>query len=377
MQVGLHQFSAGTVAWFGKAVREQGRTRSSLARELCARENRVGGRGEPCLASARKALPALADRLGVALPAPRAARFRKRREGAPAEACPDLSLRCRLADLGAVTLEPVAGDGERRRWEATMAAHHPQGWARAPGGQLRHWVRSSVHGRLGGIGFCAASWHQKARDDFIGWSADARVANLPLLVNNHRFLLLPGVRVHGLASRVLELAAARVAADWEAVHGVRPLMACSYVGPGHAGTCYATAGWRRCLRRTSGRPPGAAAGAARTVWMKPLAAGWEDRLRAAPARGIRAAPALYMDDRTDWAGREYARGTHPDGRVRERIARMGRAWLERPGEAIPAIFPSRAERKAAYRLLSSGKVGMEHVPGRIRRRWWSAAGSRR
>ncbi len=245
------------------------------------------------------------------------------------------------------------------------------------GRALRCWVRSSLHGRLGGIGFCAASWHQKARDDFIGWSADARVANLSLLVNNHRFLLLPGVRVHGLASRVLELAAARVAADWEAVHGVRPLMACSYVGPGHAGTCYATAGWRRCLRWTSGRPPGAAAGAPRTVWMKPLAAGGGDRLRAAPARGIRAAPAPCMDDRTDWAGREYARSTHPDGRIRERIVRIGRAWMERPGDAIPAVFPSRAERKAACRLLSSGKVGMERVPGRIRRRWWSAAGSRR
>ena len=83
-----------------------------------------------------------------------------------------------------------------------MAAHHPQGWARAPGGQLRYWVCSSVHGRLGGIGFCAASWHQKTRDDFIGWSADARAVNLSKAVNNHRFLLLPGVRVHGLASRV-------------------------------------------------------------------------------------------------------------------------------------------------------------------------------
>ena len=68
-----------------------------------------------------------------------------------------------------------------------------------------------------------------------------------------------------------------------------------------------------------------------------------------------------MDEDTDWAGREYARSTHPDGRVRDRIERMGRAWLERPGAAIPAIFPARPERKAAYRLLSSGKVSMEHI----------------
>ena len=79
--------------------------------------------------------------------------------------------------------------------------------------------------------FCAASWHQKARDEFVGWSTDARVANLQLMVNNHRFLLLPGVRVHELASHVLDLAAMRLPGDWEAAYGVRPLMAYTYVSP--------------------------------------------------------------------------------------------------------------------------------------------------
>ncbi len=361
MQVGLRQFHADTIEWFSKAVLEEGRTRSSLARDLCGLEDWTGDRGEHCLASARKALPVLADKLGLSLPAARAAFGRGRFEGAATEAFPDLSLRCRLTDLGSVTLELVDGDAERRLWQAMIATHHPQGWARAPGGQLRYWVRSSLHGRLGGIGFCAASWHQKARDDFIGWSADARTTNLPLLINNHRFLLLPGVRVHGLASRVLELAAGRVAADWETAYRARPVMAYSYVGLEHAGTCYRAAGWQCCPQHTSGQPPGSAAGPARTVWMKPLAADWQAILCAEPARDIRAAPALHMDEDTDWAGREYARSTHPDGRVRDRIERMGRAWLERPGAAIPAIFPAKPDRKAAYRLLSSGKVSMEHI----------------
>ena len=361
MQVGLHQFHADTIAWLSGAVLEEGRTRSSLARDLCALEDWTGARGEPCLASARKTLPVLADRLGLALPAARVAFGRGRCGDAPVEAFPDLSLHCRLADLGTVTLELVDGEADRRLWEAMMVTHHPQGWARAPGGQLRYWVCSSLHGRLGGIGFCAASWHQRARDDFVGWSTDARIANLSLLINNHRFLLLPGVRVHGLASRVLALVAGRVAADWEAAYRVRPVMVYSYVGPEHAGTCYRAAGWQCCRERTSGQPPGSAGGAARTVWMKPLMADWKARLCAEPARDIRAAPALHMDEDTDWAGREYARSTHPDGRVRDRIVRMGRAWLERPGAATPAIFPAKTDRKAAYRLLSSGKVSMEHI----------------
>ena len=146
--------------------------------------------------------------------------------------CPDLVLTCRLANLGAVTLEPV-GDAERVLWRAMMASHHPEGWSRMP---VRYWVRSSVHGRLGGIGFAAASWHQKARDDFIGWSAQARVANLGHVVNNDRFLLLPGVRVDSLASHALALTTARLGGNWEAAHGVRPLVAYSYVGPDRPGT---------------------------------------------------------------------------------------------------------------------------------------------
>ena len=360
MHVGLHQFRAETIGWFCDAVSEEGRTRNSLARDLCVLENWTGNGGEYCLASARKALPVLADKLGLALPTAQS-RF-VRRTANPVTDYPDLSLRCRLADLGAVTLSPVSGDADRRQWEAMMATHHPQGWARAPGGQLRYWVCSSIHGRLGGIGFSAASWHQKARDDFIGWSADARTANLSLLINNHRFLLLPGVRVYGLASRVLAVVAERVAADWDAAYAARPVMAYSYVGPEHAGTCYREAGWQRCPHPTSGQPPGSGGDALpRAVWMKPLVADWRAVLCAGRVRDIRAAPALRMDAQTDWAGREYARSTHPDGRVRDRIVRIGRAWLERPGAAIPAIFPARPERKAAYRLLSNGTVSMAHI----------------
>ena len=364
MQVGLHQFRAETISWFCDAISEEGRTRNSLARDLCVLEDWTGGGGGYCLGSARKALPVLADKLGLALP-PARSRFGPGRCAAERVAdYPDLSLRCRLSDLGTVTLALVSGHVDRHQWEAMMATHHPQGWARAPGGQLRYWVCSSIHGRLGGIGFSSASWHQKARDEFIGWSADARAANLSLLINNHRFLLLPGVRVYGLASRVLAVAADRVAADWEAAYKARPVMAYSYVGPEHAGTCYRAAGWQCCPHPTSGQPPGSGGDALplpRAVWMKPLVADWRAVLCAEKARDIRAAPALHMDEQTDWAGREYARSTHPDGRVRDRIVRIGRAWLERPGAAIPAIFPARPARKATYRLLSSEKVSMEHI----------------
>ena len=127
----------------------------------------------------------------------------------------------RLALWGAVSLEPVPrADG--RRWEAMMERHHPAGWRRAPGGQLRYWITSSGHGVLGGIGFVSASCQLAPRDAMIGWSADACLANIAKVVCNQRFLLLPSVRVRGLASHVLRLATRRIAHDWAQRYGVRP-----------------------------------------------------------------------------------------------------------------------------------------------------------
>ena len=104
-----------------------------------------------------------------------------------------------------------------------MACHHPQGRARPPGGRLRYWIVSSAHGRLGGLCLPAAGWTRGARDRAIGRSADARARNLPRPVRNHRFPLLPGVRVHGLASAAPRLAAGCVAEHWRDRYGVRPV----------------------------------------------------------------------------------------------------------------------------------------------------------
>ena len=47
---------------------------------------------------------------------------------------------------------------------------------------------------LGGIGLSAAGVRPGPRDGFIGWPADARVANIGKVVCSNRFILLSGVR---------------------------------------------------------------------------------------------------------------------------------------------------------------------------------------
>ncbi len=359
MQVGLRQFDAATLDWLRGAATQPGTTRSGLARGLCKRADWRNASGAPCEASARKLLPRLAGRLGITLPAP-GRTIPAGKAGVPPPVL-DREIRCTLEDLGALRLVPVEDTASRRSWEAMIDAWHPLGWSRAPGRQVRYWIESD-RGLLGGINFASASWHQKARDRWIGWCDDARTAHLDAIVCNHRFLLGPWVHVAHLASHVLAAATARLADDWQAAGGRRPLLVYTYVAPEHAGSCYAGAGWQRCDEPTSGMPPGQTQrGPLRAVWMKPLAADWKPRLCAVPERSITKPVAVSLDENADWADHEYGRLSHTDGRLRARIKRMGRAWLTHLGAPLPAIFPDRAERKAAYRVLSNERVTMDHI----------------
>ena len=236
-----------------------------------------------------------------------------------------------------------------------MEEHHRLGWARPPGGQMRYWIRSERHGVLGGLGFGSATWQLRARDEWIGWSADARAANIGRVLCNHRFLLLPGVRVPALASQILRMATQRVADDWESRYSVRPVAAYTHVGAEHSGYCYHRAGWT-VIGRTSGRRGGAG-----TVRATALEDGWREALRHVERRPVGALAGAFDGADADWAQREYGRTCHTDGRVRDRIVRMGRSWLKSMGEDLPVIFPEKAEQKAAYRLLSNPRISMEHI----------------
>ncbi len=310
MQIGLRQVSAETVEWFEAACKGGELTRAALARAPCERGSWRGPSGRPCLASARRMLPLLAEASGVHLPDAAAPSLDVHMR--PPSDFPDSPVACAPCDPGALSPDLVTDAADRRRREAMVETRHPEGWRRPPGGQLRYRIRSARHGILGGIG---------------------------QVVHDNRFLLLPGVRVKGLASEALRMATARVADDRETGYGVRPVLAQTFTGPGMSGPSCRAAGWTCCPEPTSGRRSGVRRAPQRVP-------GWSGTLHCAGGR----------------AAREYGRSPHPDGRVRRRIAAMGAAWTRRLGAPLPALFPGRAEQAAAYRLLSNGAVTMEHVP---------------
>ena len=54
----------------------------------------------------------------------------------------------------------------------------------------------------------------RPRDRFIGWTPKLRRKNLPLVVDNPRFLILPWIRIPNLGSRILALVRRRLPRDW-------------------------------------------------------------------------------------------------------------------------------------------------------------------
>ena len=187
-----------------------------------------------------------------------------------------------LRDVQPITVEPVPSV-ELPVWNATVATYHPLGFQRAFGARQHYWIWA--HGgpepvRLGGLLFATAAHKLAARDEWIGWDAATRARFRSRIVNNSRYLILPGVAVPHLASHVLALAARRLRADWLARYGFAPVLLETFVEEPWVGTCYAAANWQ-LLGYTTGR---GRTGTHRqtlpskSVWVYPLVRHWRTAL---------------------------------------------------------------------------------------------------
>jgi len=170
------------------------------------------------------------------------------------EADPQPPMRGRLADYQPLEVQLVEGPEDRRLFQQFIQRYHPMGYKVPFGAQLRYLVRSPHPPRpvLACLLFTSAAWKMAPRDAWIGWGDEAHVANLPRVVNNARFLILPWVEVPHLASHILSLAARRLPADWMAAYAVRPVLLETLVERPHKGTCYRAANWT-CVGETQGR----------------------------------------------------------------------------------------------------------------------------
>src|SRR5499427_1926282 len=151
-----------------------------------------------------------------------------RRKGA---ASPDVSEACfqpapmegRAGDCEPLELMLVQGRAESRSWRQQLEQHHYLGCPIPFGANLRYWVRHRDQ-ELACLLWTSPAWKMRARDAWIGWSNEQRRRNLQSVVNNGRFLILPWVRIKGLASKILTRCARQLPQDWQRHYGHRPLL---------------------------------------------------------------------------------------------------------------------------------------------------------
>jgi hypothetical protein len=171
------------------------------------------------------------------------------------------------ASAAQVTLEGSAGEfeplelrvvesqSESRLWMELIERHHYLAYRVPVGANLRYIVRSPRSGGqvLACLLWSSPAWKMAPRDHWIGWNQEQRAQNLQFVVNNSRFLILPWVRVRGLASKVLGQCARQLPGDWELRYSYRPLLLETLVdGRRFRGTCYRAANWIR-IGQTQGR----------------------------------------------------------------------------------------------------------------------------
>jgi hypothetical protein len=155
--------------------------------------------------------------------------------------------------LGKLTLRPVSSKKDSSLWNELIERYHYLGYKPLPGAQIRYFVFSPDGALLSALGFGAAAWKTDPRDKWIGWTAEKRVANLHLIVNNARFLILPWVTSKNLASKILSLIAKQLPLDWQTMYNYKPVLLETFVQKNKfKGTCYRAANWIY-LGRTKGR----------------------------------------------------------------------------------------------------------------------------
>ena len=180
-----------------------------------------------------------------------------------------------------IRLVKVTGTGRAasRLWNEFIARYHYLGHKTLVGAQMRYAVQDREGRPLAMLGFSAAAWKTAPRDAFIGWSPDVRERNLPLMVDNSRYLIMPWVQIPNLASHILSNARRQLPQDWQSQYNIAPVLMETFVEtPRFSGITYKASGWihvgdtqgrgRYDTKREFGKP-------IKAIWLCPLRKDWK------------------------------------------------------------------------------------------------------
>jgi Domain of unknown function (DUF4338) len=236
-------------------ARYPGRSRFFLSKELCRLWDWTQANGVPRDMVCRSLLLKLHMEGRIILPPPRLVPtwLRGPRKPPARIDVDDSPCDVSLAGLAPLSLHMVRRTPLETLYKGLIEEHHYLGFIRPVGEHLEYIVFSGDR-PVACIGFSSAPRHIGARDHYLGWNREERIANLHKIAINTRFLILPWVRVPHLASHLLGQIARRISADWERAYSHRIVWLETFVDPmrGFTGTCYRAANWHY-LGLTTGR----------------------------------------------------------------------------------------------------------------------------
>ena len=201
----------------------------------------------------------------------------------PEAACEGL-----LRDWLPLDFERVETAASRKLLEQYLHRYHYLGYRVPYGAQIRYLVRAAraPYPVLACLLFTSAARRMAPRDQWIGWSDHTRRLQLPKIVNNSRFLILPWVKIPNLASHILSRACEVLARDWSAQYAVEPVLLETLVDSSrYRGTCYRAANWTSVgLTQGRGRMHrwGEARGESKEIFLYPLRRDWRRHLCEGP-----------------------------------------------------------------------------------------------
>lgn len=167
----------------------------------------------------------------------------------PEQNCQEIS--CALHDVKPVSVKPVTGKAEIKLWNQYVDRYHYLGHKKPFGCFVRYFAKSADNEILACVMFAGAAQSISVRDKWIGWSGRQRLRNLPWVINNTRFTIMPWVKIPCLASHILGQINRRISTDWQTQWGYRPLLMETFVDPRkYSGTCYKASNWQEIGRTT-------------------------------------------------------------------------------------------------------------------------------
>ncbi len=176
----------------------------------------------------------------------------------------------------------VRGTAGGKRWNEFVARYHYLGYRTLVGAQMRYAVHDRNGCPIAMLGFSTAAWKLASRDRFIGWTPGLREKNLPLVVDNPRFLILPWIKIPNLGSHILAIVRRRLPVDWAERYNTTPVLIETFVEtPRYTGAVYRASGWTH-VGTTQGRGRydryTRRAQPKKDIWLRPLKKNWKRTL---------------------------------------------------------------------------------------------------